>query len=612
MRHLRRDDFRFPPIYLDVDGDVEEFTDFPAIAKAYAESVVEGREPACRYVKLACKRYLRMLRRAADPNAPFTFSPAHAVDFLDFWEKCPVGDNWRGENYVEKEPFQVFIGCSIYGFRRKDRWQSRWVNWVYLEIPRKHDKSGTAAVIGLYDGLFTLSKEPNIIIGAASEDQAKYVFNAAARIISEETELAETHKIEVTQKIIRFGKNRGLMQKLATIPKNQDGWNPSTIILDELHSQNPGLYQVLKSAMGARSNQLMFQITTAGRQAWGLGWEERTNAIRVLQGENVDDRMFALIFTVDDEDLKDEKRLLTDEDIWIKANPMWGVSIDPDSVRSFAQKARFSPVDREEFFRTRLNIWSNAATGLVDPQAWAECADPTVTLETMVGRKCWIGVDLSHYRDMTAIVFLFEELGYQTPIFGRFYLPESSPTLQSPNLHALMMDWHDRGELIIQPTGKIDLDALRRDILVYCEVFDVQSIGYDHAAGGSELFKTLYEDDGIEYVFDFPNRPTTMTVPTEDLMASIASRQLVHDGSECLRWHMLNAVGDIRANGTILPKKDGPNSERKIDGFVAAVMANAMRMGAEGIKARKKSKEVVDPYLKRGLLGAETVSNGSL
>lgn len=556
-------------------------------------------------MKLAAQRYLRMLRRTAtDPDCPYYFSPAHAVDFLNFWELCPVGDNWQGVEFVRKEPFQIWFGCALYGFRRKGN-SSRWVNWVYLEIPRKHDKSGTAAVVGLYDMVYTTSKHPQILIGAASERQAEAVFRRAAYIVFEESELQQEHSLSATDKMIRCGANRGVMEKVASIPKNQDGWNPSTILLDELHSQNPGVYQVLKSAMGARSNQLMLQITTAGRHAFGLGWDERANAIRVLEGKNTDDRLFALIFTVDADELEDQKRLLTDEKIWIKANPMWGVSVNPEEIRSYAGKAVNSPIDREEFLRTRLNVWSNAASGLVDPQAWAECQDDKLDITQMFGRRCWIGVDLSHYKDMSAIALIFEEYRGRVPVFCRFFLPESSPTLLSPNLHAHMMEWAERGFLIIQPGGLIDRDAIAEEIKAYHQVFDVQEVAYDKEAGGAEMMKRLW-DEGYEKLVDYPNRPATLTAPTEDLLALIHSRKLVHDGNECLRWNFLNVVGDHRANGTLMPKKDAPNSERKIDGFIATVLANALRMGSEAGRHRKPG--YVDPYLERGLLGWEQVN----
>jgi phage terminase large subunit-like protein len=598
---------------LPVDGEPELFTNFPEIAKQYCEAIVSGRQIACRYVKLAAKRYLTMLRKSVDPECPYYFSPHHAVDFLNFWELCPVGDNWKAADYVEKEPFQIWIGCAIYGFRRRSN-NTRWTNSVYLEIPRKHDKSGMAAIIGLYDMIFTTSKEPQILIGAASEDQAGHIFRRAALVVREEEEIRVDYKMRVTKDLVHCGTTFGSMQAIASVAQKQDGWNPSTMLIDELHAHaNPGLMLVLKSAMGARSNQLVLQTTTAGRTAFGAGWDERQAAIRLLEAKESNERVFALIYTIDEEDKvgpdgKDNlTRLFTDETLWIKANPMYGVSVDPDEVRSFAAESRLSPAKREEFLRTRLNIWSNAASALIDPQAWADCEDKTLDISMMIGRKCWMGVDLSYYNDLTAIGLIFEDWKGRVPVFCKFFVCELSPVLSSPSLAATMIDWADRGFLTILPGGTIDTDVIADEIKAYYEVFQVQETAYDKAAGGSQMMRKLW-DEGYLNLLDYPNRPSTMAAPTEDLLAQVNGRRIVHDGNECLRWNMLNTVGDHRANGTLLPKKDAPNSERKIDGFVALAMANAVRISADAGKSAKQDKKLVNPYAFRGVLGFEEQS----
>jgi hypothetical protein len=54
-----------------------------------------------------------------------------------------------------------------------------------------------------------------------------------------------------------------------------------------------------------------------------------------------------------------------------------------------------------------------------------------------------------------------------------------------------------------------------------------------------------------------------------------ARSQLRHDGNPVMTWMVGNAVVDRRVDGSILPKKEKPNSPNKIDGIDALV--NAMR-----------------------------------
>ena len=44
----------------------------------YAQSVVTGELPSCRYVKLACERHLSDMSRIGDDDFPYTFSEPHA------------------------------------------------------------------------------------------------------------------------------------------------------------------------------------------------------------------------------------------------------------------------------------------------------------------------------------------------------------------------------------------------------------------------------------------------------------------------------------------------------------------------------------------------------
>ena len=53
---------------------MEKFT-YAAAAKQYAEQVVAGDIPACRWVKLACQRQLNDLARLRGKATPFRFNP---------------------------------------------------------------------------------------------------------------------------------------------------------------------------------------------------------------------------------------------------------------------------------------------------------------------------------------------------------------------------------------------------------------------------------------------------------------------------------------------------------------------------------------------------------
>ena len=138
-RVSRKDVADIKPIRLEIDGEDVEFPDYPAIAKRYAEGVVAKKWKECRYVVLACKRYLDMLEKAKRKGNAYFFSDDHAIDVCQFFENLRhVEGTWDSDTVV-LEPWQCFMLCGIFGFRRQDG--TRLVRRVYIEIPRKHGKA---------------------------------------------------------------------------------------------------------------------------------------------------------------------------------------------------------------------------------------------------------------------------------------------------------------------------------------------------------------------------------------------------------------------------------------------------------------------------------------
>lgn len=580
--------------------DILEFPDYPAIALDFCHKTISGEWPACRYVIQACKKYLQMLKMAASGKAGFTFSEAHACDFLAFFEELPlVEDNFRGVNRAEAEPWQIFVGCMIYGFR--DHRGFRYIKEFYLEVPRKHFKSGLAAAIALYDLRNMDSRAPLVLIAAAGIKQADRVYRPIKTLVETDEELAEQYKLTATRDQIACALNSGSCEKVTSIGEREDGWNPTTIILEELHAQDQGVYDVLKSAMGARGGQMIFQITTAGRNAFGLAWEIRVSAIKSLESAD-ETRSLALIFTVDKEDLeaheKNNEYLLTDEQVWMKANPMLGVSVDLADVRIKARDAILRPIDRVEFLRTRLNIWVGAASRVLSGESWGKCFVKDLKFEDCAQYPAYAATDLSNYDDLTCTVWIFELPGERLAVFPRFYLSDDSPVLSSPNLYAMMNDWVETGYITLTGHGTIDHRVVEADIRKdYAKCRDVRALGFDPAMAGI-LMKNL-EDDGYPVV-KIRQAPHIMTAPMDDLTSKIIAQQVQHDGHPVLSWCNGNVHGVRKRNDTIMPIKDAEGSENKIDGFVAMVLANALRTNPEF--AVEKTKPSI--YEKRGLLGA--------
>ena len=102
-----------------------------------------------------------------------------------------------------------------------------------------------------------------------------------------------------------------------------------------------------------------------------------------------------------------------------------------------------------------------------------------------------------------------------------------------------------------------------------------------------------------------------MTMPTDNILSRISGKKLVHDGHPILGWNASNVHGERRGNGSIMPRKEAPNSLRKIDGFVAIVFGNGVKMNPAGLRQDKIEQVTSSPYETRGIIGFRENVNGN-
>jgi phage terminase large subunit-like protein len=85
--------------------------------------------------------------------------------------------------------------------------------------------------------------------------------------------------------------------------------------------------------------------------------------------------MFTLIYTIDAGDDP------WDEVTWIKANPSWGVTVQPDAIHAIMRQARNNPAQEAAAKTRHLNVWVGADEALFSMRAWRESADTSLSME---------------------------------------------------------------------------------------------------------------------------------------------------------------------------------------------------------------------------------------
>ncbi|HBN8235716.1 TPA: terminase large subunit [Pseudomonas aeruginosa] len=533
------------------------------IARQYASDVVGGAIVACRYVKLACQRFLNDLDRQGDDDWPYVFDEAKADRAVKFMQLMPhTKGKWSAsKSKLVFEPWQVFIEANIFGWVKKDTGKRRFRE-AYEEIPRKNGKSARLAARGIY--LFAADGESGaeVYSGATTEKQAFEVFRPAWMM---------AHKLENLRN--RFGielsgnqKNPGPMfvmedmSKFETVIGNPgDGASPHAALVDEYHEHDTdALVDTMQTGMGAREQPLLSIITTAGSNLGGPCYEKRRDVIRILEGQTVDETIFGIIYTLDEEDPWDDPASL------VKANPNYGISVFPDFLLAQLQQAKRSASKQNAFRTKHLNQWVGARTVWMNMLAWQR-QKRDFTIADMAGCRCWMALDLASKKDVAALVMLFEKAGqfYCTP---RFYAPEAAAEENEKYQNFAL-----EGHLVLTPGSMTDYAFIEADILDLAKQIDLQDSAFDDWQANYLI--TRLSNTSIPVV-DFNQTVKNMSEPMKEVEARVIARTLWHDGNPVMTWMMGNVAAKIDAKENIYPRKENDNDPNcKIDGPVALIMA---------------------------------------
>ena len=369
--------------------------DYVAIAEGYAADVVSGRIPACQWAVKACRRQLDDLERAKSGDFPHRFDKEKASRICEFIELLPhIKGEWARQGMrIELQPWQLFILTTVFGWVHKSTRLQRFKT-AYNEMPRKAGKSSLSSGVGIYCLCADGEAGADVYSAATTRDQAKIVWQDAWHMVERSPGLKKAFGVSTTAHAISQIATASRFQALSAEGNSLDGLNIHCAIVDELHAHRTRkVFDVLETAMGARSQPLLWLITTAGSDRSGICYEQRTYVTKILDGVVKDENYFGIIYTIDDGDD------WTDPAIHRKANPNYGISVLPDDLERLCLKAQKMPSAQNNFLTKRLSVWVNADVALFSMAAWDTCADPGLSIDGFRDEPCWVGIDLAPRHD---------------------------------------------------------------------------------------------------------------------------------------------------------------------------------------------------------------------
>jgi phage terminase large subunit-like protein len=284
----------------------------------------------------------------------------------------------------------------------------------------------------------------------------------------------------------------------------------------------------------------------------------------VLEQKVTAEHVLGLIYTIDE---GDDWR---DPAMWVKANPMLGVTPTVEWVTQYCADAQQAPGLEGEFRIKVCSEWANASHTWLSMTAWDACADPTLRLEQFAGEPCWIGLDLAQVNDIAAAALCFQRDGLIYAFF-KGYLPRDVVEQRARAVPAYR-EWVRLGLIETTEGNLIDQRRIEQDVHAWCRQFQVQAIWCDRFDATRLLADLLAA--GLPAAELTKNR-LSMTAPARDLEARVLAGRFRHDGNGCLRWMASNVAVTRGVDDSLLPKKADAESPNKIDGIDAILTGMA-------------------------------------
>jgi phage terminase large subunit-like protein len=302
--------------------------------------------------------------------------------------------------------------------------------------------------------------------------------------------------------------------------------------------------------------------TTAGYDLLSVGYALRSTVKKVLRGVLRADHLFGLIYTLDEhDDWRDER-------VWVKANPLLGVTPKIDWMRRYCIDAQGTPGMEAEFKTKCCSLWLHAANSWLSVDAWDRGADPALTLDAFRGEPCWIGCDLAERDDIAAVALLFRR-GDDIVCFVKGFLPELV-VMERARAVPEYRAWVKSDELVTTPGNMTDYSAIEADIRDFCARFDVQDIVLERY-GALNIAANL-SNSGLPARIESKN-PKVFTPPALELESRVRAGRMRHTGSSFLRWQISNVCVERRRDGSLLPTKESAESANKVDAIDAILLA---------------------------------------
>lgn len=341
-------------------------------------------------------------------------------------------------------------------------------------------------------------------------------------------------------------KLQGLRCKIATV----DEWLSGDIREDVIGAIEQGASKI--------DDYLIVAMSSEGTVRNGAGDTIKMELMDILKGEFKAPHISIWYYALDD------ISEVSNPEMWIKANPNLGKTVQYDVYHEDVERAEKAPSTRNDILAKRFGIPMEGYTYFFTYE------------ETELHRKrsywnmpCALGADLSQGDDFCAFTFLFPLKGGAYGVKTRSYISSKTLMKLPQAMRQKYEQFIDEDSLCVLDGTVLDMDEVYDDLdkHINANQYDVRCFGYDPY--NAKEFVNRWEIDNSDYnTVKVIQGAKTESVPLGELKKLSEDRLLLFD-EELMKFTMGNCITleDTNGNRKLYKKRQ----EQKIDN-VAAMM----------------------------------------
>lgn len=514
------------------------------------------------------------------------FDPEDGQRVCDWIESnCKLRHERFAGQFLRLLPWQRDFIMRLFGWKRPSG--LRRFRRALVFVPKKNGKTTLLAALALYGLYFDGVASPEVYVIASKLDQGKQLWSEAASMVAQSEGMSETAYSFESDLSIKTAATSGLFQILSpkTVQSN-DGKNVSLAILDEYHAQSDEkVLDILLHGTAARQQPLTVIISTAGvNEDCPLAKEvERARDQLSETSDSVCDTGWLTVIYEAPDGMEWDR-----EPTWRAANPSFGETVTADFYRDLVSQCD-TRAKRANFEVKFLNRFNSGSLKWLDVLNWDRGFNPQLVAgdyESLRGRPCYGGFDLSTTLDFTATGLVWRLENGGIAVRTRFFVPEDNVKEIQERTKRPIWEWIEAGLIEVTPGDTIDYQTIQAAILEDHKRFSVREWGYDPYFA-SETAQRLTEK-GLACV---EVRQTCMTLNPACMKFEGLVRKgaVAHDGSRVMRWNVDSVRVKINDGDAMRPEKVKRETDiARIDGVVAAIIALSREICGVEEKPKRK------------------------